>query len=50
MWLSGMFNLRNAVSVTHKHYDGVNTHNAKYTNILSGRFLIEGSLFVMLFV
>lgn len=50
MWLSGMFNLHNAVSVNYKHHDGVNTHNAKQTNILNGRFLIEGSLFVMLFV
>lgn len=36
-------------SVTHKHHVGGNTHNAKQANTLSGRLLIEGSLFVMLF-
>jgi len=35
MCLSEMFNLRNAICVSHKRHDGVNTHNAKQTNPLS---------------
>ncbi len=48
--LSGMFNLRNLCkSVTHKHHVGVNTHDAKEANTLSGRLVIQDSLFVMLY-